>query len=229
MAKYYVFDDALCKFESMTKEEILAAITQAVESHEIADVDTGFVTTLKEQNRSTGLKFWAGTTAEYNALQTKDSNTFYILTDDAELDDLEALCQSIQSTLNTIATNIGSEDTGWIDITRQTLEAVEETIGRYRVVGKIAFFDFEYYFPDFPSNNARQGMFQLPIRVSAPISGQAEFGKTYCGINHISENDGDTILRIQLFNYASGMTWISVGCSNADIHEVSFSISCPLE
>ena len=34
----------------MTKEQILAAITQAVESHTVSDVDTGFVTTLKEQN-----------------------------------------------------------------------------------------------------------------------------------------------------------------------------------
>lgn len=87
---YYVFDDNLCKAESMTKEEILAAITQAVESHEISDVDTGFVTTLKEQNSNTALKFWVGTTAQYNAIAQKDSNCFYIVTDDSELDDLES-------------------------------------------------------------------------------------------------------------------------------------------
>ena len=87
--KYYVIGYGNNLIESMTKEQILAAITQAVEEHTISDVDTGFVTTLKEQNANTGLKFWVGTTAQYNALQDKDPQCVYILTDDAELEDLE--------------------------------------------------------------------------------------------------------------------------------------------
>lgn len=79
---YYVLCDDKCLFEGMTKEQILAAITQAVEGHEIADVDTGFVTTLKEQNANTGLRFWVGTTAQYNALASKERNVLYILTDE---------------------------------------------------------------------------------------------------------------------------------------------------
>lgn len=79
---YYVICDDNCRFPSMTKEQILAAITQAVEGHEIADVDTGFVTTLKEQNANTGLRFWVGTTAQYNALASKERNVLYILTDE---------------------------------------------------------------------------------------------------------------------------------------------------
>ena len=46
--KYYCFCGSNCKYETMTKEQILAAIEQAVEDGEIRDVDTGFVTKVKE-------------------------------------------------------------------------------------------------------------------------------------------------------------------------------------
>ena len=100
--KYYVISGDKCFFESMTKEEILTAITQAVETHEISDVDTGFVQTIKEQNHGTGLKFWIGTTAEYNALQTIDPDCFYILTDDTKFEDIEADLQSFRDELGGI-------------------------------------------------------------------------------------------------------------------------------
>lgn len=86
---YYVFDGANNKFEGMTKEQILAAITQAVSTHTISDVDTGFVTTLKEGNGGSALKVWVGTTAQYNALQTKENNCFYLLYDDTGAEDIE--------------------------------------------------------------------------------------------------------------------------------------------
>lgn len=86
---YYVVSDDKCFYEGMTKEQILAAITQAIETHEIHDVDTGFVTTLKEGNKNSALSFWVGTTAEYNAIDPKVENCLYILTDDTELEDLE--------------------------------------------------------------------------------------------------------------------------------------------
>lgn len=88
--KYYVISDDNCKFESLTKEEVLTAIAQAIESGEISDVDTGFVTTIKETNHNVGLKFWYGTQAEYNALQSYDAETYYIIKDDTRLDAIEA-------------------------------------------------------------------------------------------------------------------------------------------
>lgn len=88
--KYYVISDDNCKFESLTKEEILAAIVQAIESGEISDVDTGFVTTVKETNHNADLKFWYGTQTEYNALQTLDPDMYYIIKDDTRLDEIEA-------------------------------------------------------------------------------------------------------------------------------------------
>lgn len=80
--KYYVFCEDGCKFESMTKEQILAAITQAVEGGTIQDVDTGFVTKIKELNKNRELKTWVGTRAQYNAISVPDVNTVYIITDE---------------------------------------------------------------------------------------------------------------------------------------------------
>lgn len=87
--KYYVICQNNCKFESMTKEQILAAITQAVETGEIHDVDAGFVTKIKEQNSGKSVTFWVGTTAEYNAIEQKAVNCFYIVTDDTTADDIK--------------------------------------------------------------------------------------------------------------------------------------------
>ena len=100
--KYYVLCGDKCLFEAMTKEQTLAAIAQAVETGEIKDVDTGFVTTIKEQNRGKGLTFWVGTTAEYNALTEKVQNCFYILTDDTMSDDIEKIIIDLQNSVNNV-------------------------------------------------------------------------------------------------------------------------------
>lgn len=103
---YNVISNDNCLFESMTKEQILAAITQAVETHEIGDVDTGFVTTIKERNREKALKFWIGTTAEYNAIETKDNDCFYILTDDTELEDIESELDDFRQSVSAMGDSI---------------------------------------------------------------------------------------------------------------------------
>jgi hypothetical protein len=83
----------------MTKEQIITAIEQAVSSGEIKDVDTGFVTTLKEQNKNTGLKFWVGTSAEYNAIAEKEQNCFYILTDDTTGADIKKMLEEHEASI----------------------------------------------------------------------------------------------------------------------------------
>ena len=97
-----VISDDNCKAESMTKEQIIAAIVQYMETGEITDVDTGFITTLKEQNRGIGLKFWVGTQAEYNALATHEPNCFYIIADDTTVDDLEEAVGNLQDAVEEI-------------------------------------------------------------------------------------------------------------------------------
>lgn len=80
--KVYVICDNNCKFESMTKEQILAAIVQAVNEGTIGDIDTGFITVVKTIN-GTPLSFFVGSQAEYNELsEEQQKNLFAIITDD---------------------------------------------------------------------------------------------------------------------------------------------------
>ena len=112
---YHVIADDKVKTQSMTREEILAAIVQAVETHEIADVDTGFITTIQEGNRNAGLKFWVGTSAEYNAIPNKEHNCFYILTDEndiaevvGEIEGLQDDLDNLSDTVSELSTTVGS-------------------------------------------------------------------------------------------------------------------------
>lgn len=97
----YVRGDNNGNYEGMTKEEILAAIAQAT-SGTIGDVDTGFVTKIKEQNKGLGLMFWVGTTAEYEALAEKVENCLYIKTDDTSAADVSSNFAQIFTALDNI-------------------------------------------------------------------------------------------------------------------------------
>lgn len=103
--KHHVIGDNKTKAESWTKEEIIAAITQIVESGEVEDVDTGFVTKIKESNRNKQVSLWVGTQAEYNAIPEKEENCLYIISDDVILEDITNAIQRIDSQLS----NIGDE------------------------------------------------------------------------------------------------------------------------
>lgn len=88
--KYYVICEQGCRFESMTKEQILAAITQAVEEGKIGDIDTGFVSKVKTINERT-LRFFCGTQSEYDALSEDDKkNTLAVITNETLVDDIVA-------------------------------------------------------------------------------------------------------------------------------------------
>lgn len=80
--KVYVICDQNCKFESMTKEQILAAIMQAVNDGTIGDVDAGFITTVKTIN-GLPLRFFYGEQYAYDALSTEEkAGVFAIITND---------------------------------------------------------------------------------------------------------------------------------------------------
>ena len=80
--KVYVICDSNCKYEGMTKEQILTAITQAVSTGKIGDCDTGFITTVKTITGKP-LKFFVGEQSEYDALSaSQKQNLFAIITND---------------------------------------------------------------------------------------------------------------------------------------------------
>lgn len=82
--KYYCFCDSNCKFETMTKEQILAAIAEAAENGLNFDSDAAFISKVKESNAGGMVTFWRGTQAQYNALASIDPECFYIITDKTE-------------------------------------------------------------------------------------------------------------------------------------------------
>lgn len=105
--KVYATCDTNCKYETFTKAQFIAYLQQAIESGSLAGIDPNMPlgSKLKEINSNTGIEFWFGTQAEYNALETKADNTIYVLTDDTTLDDLNAAIAELQSatTSNTSA------------------------------------------------------------------------------------------------------------------------------
>lgn len=108
--KYYVRCEMGCKHEAMSKEQTLTAITQAVETGEIKDVDTGFVTKIKEQNAGAALTFWVGTQAQYNAITEKAQNCFYVITDDTTKADVDAAIIDLEKQIEAIGEEIKAGD-----------------------------------------------------------------------------------------------------------------------
>lgn len=92
--KYYCFCGSNCKYETMTKEQIMAAIAQATGVTDI-DPDAGFISKVKETN-GRYVTFWVGTQAQYNALQVKEENCLYIITDDTSKADFEKTVADMQ-------------------------------------------------------------------------------------------------------------------------------------
>lgn len=93
----YVICDQNCKFVGMTKEQILTAIMQAVESGTITNVDAGFITTLKTINNHS-IKFFYGEQAEYDALtEDQKKNVFAIITNDPTKESLTNALDAIIS------------------------------------------------------------------------------------------------------------------------------------
>lgn len=108
--KYYVICDSGCKFESMTKEQIFAAIAQAVSDGAISDIDTGFITTVKTINGKP-LRFFVGLQSEYEALSDAErENCFALITNDVTTQALNAAIESLNIQINEIASGLQNGD-----------------------------------------------------------------------------------------------------------------------
>lgn len=99
--RVYVICDQNCKFESMTKEQIYAAILQAVNEGTIGNIDAGFITTIKTIN-GVPLRFFVGEQAAYDALTAAEKkDLFAIITNDTTraglVEALEALKKSVEA------------------------------------------------------------------------------------------------------------------------------------
>lgn len=118
--KYYCFCDANCKFETMTKEQILAAIAQAAETGLVFDAESAFITKVKERNAGGFISFWVGTQAQFNALVAqgkKEANCYYHITDSTKDADMaKAIAEHVADRSNphgVTASQVGARPNTW--------------------------------------------------------------------------------------------------------------------
>lgn len=128
--KYYVLCEDNCRFESMTKEQILAAIIQAVEGGSVGDVDTGFVTKIVEQNQRQTVTFWVGTQAQYNAITEKTKNCLYIITDETTCDDIENAIVALQESVSSLTAEVSSLTAGTTELLELVSSLTAETAAK---------------------------------------------------------------------------------------------------
>lgn len=110
--KYYCVCDSNCRFETMTKEQILTAIAQAVADGKVSNVDAGFITKVKETNGGNYVTFWVGSQAEYNALPEIQNNCLYIISDETTKRDIERLIANVKETADGALQTAGGTMTG---------------------------------------------------------------------------------------------------------------------
>lgn len=68
MAKYYVLCDDDCRHEGMNREQIIAAIEQALEQGFVSDPDGAVISKLREIRSNGAVQLWVGSQEEFNAL-----------------------------------------------------------------------------------------------------------------------------------------------------------------
>ena len=181
---YYVFDDKLCKYEGMTKEQIYNAIAEATGATPV-DVDEGFISTIVETHNNVSMHFWKGTSAEYAALSTIDPNTYYIISDDTTLDDL-------QSQIDNLTEQIGNVSVFWCDNTT-TADEIEAAVNNGRLPV------YKHVFPPIGS-------------IPSSVDFYVYIGKDTLGYYNFSRLDGYTRMLNYAQIKASNNTWITGQC-----------------
>lgn len=125
---YNVFNGDDCAFESMTKEQIYELIANSIAQGELAGVDAEnpFITRIKEQNKGVPLTFWVGTQAEFNAIETKANNCFYIITDSTAQADIENALAELKTSNEGLVT-ASNKAAGYIDMLKFAFPSVTIT------------------------------------------------------------------------------------------------------
>lgn len=139
MAAYYVVCDDDCRYEGMTKEQILTVIQQALENGHISDPDGAVISRLKEINKGGAARVWVGTEAEYNALSPAPTaqklavrmsadGVLYVCTDDSTLADYEKHTQDKENPHGvTLEQVLGGTDEATAKAARDAIGAVAKS------------------------------------------------------------------------------------------------------
>ena len=119
---FYVLGDDNCKYEGMSKEQIIATIQEAISTGTIPELDAGVITKIKEQNKQRALSFWVGSQAEYNAIQKKADNCFYIINNSGNFAELKQKVDDNSKALQGLTNNVE-------EIVKKSFTIVEEYHG----------------------------------------------------------------------------------------------------
>ena len=214
---YFVYDENKCKAEGMTKEQIINAIAEAT-GVTPQHVDEGFITTIKETNHNHSIHIWKGTAAEFAVLPSLDDDTFYIISDDTTIQDIESALEETQQSLSDVTETVNdlSEDTGWQNITKTNLSSQSVVVGKYRVIGKIAYIDLNYKLNDFTTDESSTSVI-IDLPVLLDLSGKQGI---ICWADNSSQSDAAKAAILSVsgsvttfradYNIPSGnTTWIS--------------------
>ena len=128
---FYCICDDDGKFETMTKEQILTAIAQAVEQGYVSDPDSAVFSKIKEIHANGALQIWKGTEAEFNGLLPAPTvskaivrigadGVLYLCTDDTSLEFLDAGF-SVDETVDSQSANAVSGAAVYAFVTEQIL------------------------------------------------------------------------------------------------------------
>lgn len=85
----YALDVGGNRVETLTADQIIAAINAAISTGEIPKELAALVEMIKEQNKGDSIKIWLGTTAEFLALESTSNDIIYLLSDSTDLQDLD--------------------------------------------------------------------------------------------------------------------------------------------
>lgn len=145
-------------FEGMTKEQIYELIAEMT-GETVQDIDQAFITKLKEINKGNSIRLWVGTSAKYNALETREDDVLYICTDDTFVGDTNTaiieLQNKIQSNYDAVENRLDTQD-GVIDEFKNTVQDQINEIWDYLNL-PVKTYTFEV-----PYNNGYRNTLTLP-------------------------------------------------------------------
>ena len=135
--KVYALDDAKNQRETMTREQIVTAIENMETTGSVGDVDAGFISKILELNKHGKLRFWVGSMAEFNALQSTETDTLYLFNDDPTVDDLEAGIKNVESQLYDTNRTLGMRLTKLENTDDEQIKQLQELWQKGKVDGSL--------------------------------------------------------------------------------------------
>lgn len=145
---YYVICSDDCLTEGMSKEQILAAIQQGLAQGYVSDPDAAVISKLRELNANGAVQVWAGTEAQFNALNPAPSvhstvirqgadGVLYLCTDDTTLSSILAQVEDIVSSKQDkiITKSIALNSSTWGDAMSVTIDVPGVTPSSTVIVG----------------------------------------------------------------------------------------------